>query len=195
MDTEAVVGYLRSLGNYPNIDLRIECTDESVANMSSFPGAIQRGIQGSFFDQLCGRSIDEQQHSLDTIQRRSKRFPVHCTGTGFGILDIQQIKIVGERPEGVHFVQMFAAIAKCQMLNNLKISMPLKLEMTSYTKPMRRGLPHRKVDHLYPLPQATQRNQADRCAQISVNLHESIPFIQILGGPLRLRKIQRPEDG
>ncbi|ELU09617.1 hypothetical protein CAPTEDRAFT_212551 [Capitella teleta] len=52
LDTEAkhVVGYLRNLEKCPRINLMIECADESVANESFVADAMQRGLQGSFFN-------------------------------------------------------------------------------------------------------------------------------------------------
>ncbi|ELU07092.1 hypothetical protein CAPTEDRAFT_192700 [Capitella teleta] len=52
LDTEAehVVDYLRNLEECPGITLTIKCADESVANESSVADAMQRGLQGSFFN-------------------------------------------------------------------------------------------------------------------------------------------------
>ncbi|ELU17566.1 hypothetical protein CAPTEDRAFT_196525 [Capitella teleta] len=52
LDTEAehVVGYLRNLKECPRFNLVIICADKSVANESSVADAMQRGLQGSFFN-------------------------------------------------------------------------------------------------------------------------------------------------
>ncbi|ELU14869.1 hypothetical protein CAPTEDRAFT_207580 [Capitella teleta] len=52
LDTEAkhVVDYLRNLEECPTINLAIKCADESVANESSVADAMQRALQGSFFN-------------------------------------------------------------------------------------------------------------------------------------------------
>ncbi|ELU13861.1 hypothetical protein CAPTEDRAFT_197828 [Capitella teleta] len=52
LDTEAehVIHYLTNLEKCPVIILMIKCADESVANEFSVPDAMQRGLQGSFFN-------------------------------------------------------------------------------------------------------------------------------------------------
>ncbi|ELU14258.1 hypothetical protein CAPTEDRAFT_206691 [Capitella teleta] len=143
LDTEAehVVDYLRNLKNCPMITLAIECADESVANESSVADAMQRGLQGSFFnyaanqlssniplasykedptdflrialEQGLGNDIQGMEHEHSNSNDNLCELIEKWTNLrSLLIVDIQN---------RVHLLKMFAAIAKCQMLNTLEI--------------------------------------------------------------------------